>query len=130
MSGESDLDCQISTMGLCSKIHGYAQKRSRHVSFFSASRGDGFRRCAYMMIDKNVAYAVPSTVYRVLKEAGMLQKKADDTSKLKALNSLRSPMTTYIRIFHMSKFNIAFTFLSVCWTVIAVTSFIGISERT
>jgi Fe2+ or Zn2+ uptake regulation protein len=31
------------------------------------------------MIDKDVAYASPSTVYRVLKEAGMLQKKADDT---------------------------------------------------
>jgi len=28
------------------------------------------------MIDKDVAYASPSTVYRVLKEAGMLQKKA------------------------------------------------------
>ena len=33
------------------------------------------------MIDKNVAYASPSTVYRVLKEDGMLQKKVDDTSK-------------------------------------------------
>ena len=40
---------------------------------------DGYRHCAYMMIDKDVAYASPSTVYRVLKEAGMLQKKADDT---------------------------------------------------
>ena len=49
------------------------------ISFFSANRGDGYRRCAYMMIDKDVAYASPSTVYRVLKEAGMLQKKADDT---------------------------------------------------
>jgi hypothetical protein len=29
-----------------------------------------------MMIDKDIAYASPSTVYRVLKEAGMLQKKA------------------------------------------------------
>jgi len=51
------------------------------ISFFSANRGDGYRRCSYMMIDEDVAYASPSTVYRVLKEAGMLQKKADDTSR-------------------------------------------------
>ena len=31
------------------------------------------------MIDKDVAYASPSTVYHVMKEAGILQKKADDT---------------------------------------------------
>ena len=79
MPGESDMDYQTSTMGLCPKIPGYAQKRSRHISFFSANRGDGYRHCAYMKIDKNVAYASPSTEYRVLKEAGMLQKKADDT---------------------------------------------------
>ena len=41
-----------------------------------------------MMIDKDVAYASPYTVYRVLKEAGMLQKKADDQAGVKALNSL------------------------------------------
>ena len=82
MPGESDMDCQTSTMGLCPKIPGYAQKKKQAIiSFFSANRGDGYRRCAYMMIDKDVAYASPSTVYRVLKEAGMLQKKADDTSR-------------------------------------------------
>jgi hypothetical protein len=55
-----------------------------------------------MMIDKDVAYASPSTVYRVLKEAGMLQKKADDTSAgVKVLSNLLNPMNTGIRIFHM-----------------------------
>ena len=53
-----------------------AKEKQAIISFFSANRGDGYRRCAYMMIDKEVAYASPSTVYRVLKEAGMLQKKA------------------------------------------------------
>ena len=67
---------------------GYAQRfllcvkeKQAIISFFSANRGDGYRRCAYMMIDKDVAYASPSMVYRVLKEAGMLQKEADDTSR-------------------------------------------------
>ena len=78
MPGESDMDCQTSTMGLCPKIPGYVQRRSGHISFFSANRGDGYRRCAYVMIDKDVAYASPSTGYRVLKEAGMMQKKADE----------------------------------------------------
>jgi len=63
------------------------EEKQANISFFSANRGDGYRRCAYMMIDKAVAYASPSTVYRVLKEAGMLQKKAEDTS-IKGLNSL------------------------------------------
>ena len=65
-----------------------AKEKQAIISFFSANRGDGYRRCAYMMIDKDVAYASPSTVYRVLKEAGMLQKKADDQAVVKALNSL------------------------------------------
>ena len=65
-----------------------AKEKKSIISSFSANLGDGFRRCAYMMIDKDVAYASPSTVYRVLKEAGMLQKKADDTTGVKVLNSL------------------------------------------
>ena len=88
MPGENDMDCQTNTMGLCPKTPGYVQKRSRHISFFSANRGDGYRRCAYVMIDKDVAYASPSTVYRVLKEAGMLQKKADDTSRGKGFKQI------------------------------------------
>ena len=80
MPGESDMGCQTNTMGLCPKTPGYEEKQAI-ISFFSANRGDGYRRCAYVMIDKNVAYASPSKVYRVLKEAGMLQKKADDTEQ-------------------------------------------------
>ena len=66
-----------------------AKEKQAIISFFSANRGDVYRRCAYVMIDKVVAYASSSTVYRVLKEAGMLQKKADDTrAGVKALNNL------------------------------------------
>jgi hypothetical protein len=35
LPGESDMDCQTSTMGLCPKIPGYAQKRSRQLSLSS-----------------------------------------------------------------------------------------------
>jgi len=83
-----------------------AKEKQAIISFFSANRGDGYRRCAYMMIDKNVAYASPSTVYRVLKEAGMLQKKADDTSKGKGFKQPLKPHEhwhtdiSYVKIQH------------------------------
>ena len=50
-----------------------------------------------MMIDKDVAYASPSTVYRDLKEAGMLQKKADDTSRGKGFKQPLRPHEQYVR---------------------------------
>jgi hypothetical protein len=90
LPGESNMDCQTNTMAPCPKIPGYAQKKKQAIiSFFSANCGDGYRRCAYVMTDEDVAYASPSTVYRVLKEAGMLQKKADDIQAVeKVLNNL------------------------------------------
>ena len=57
-----------------------AKEKQAIISFFSANRGDGYRRCAYMMIDEDVVCQL-FYVYRVLKEAGMLQKKADDTEQ-------------------------------------------------
>lgn len=36
--------------------------------------GEGYRRLCYRMIDENVVYASPSSVYRVLKEANLLSK--------------------------------------------------------
>ena len=66
-----------------------AKEKQAIISFFSLNRSEGYWRCAYVMIDKDVSYASHSTMYRVLKEAGMIQKKADDTeSVVKILNSL------------------------------------------
>ena len=78
-----------------------AKEKQAIISFFSANRGDGYRRCAYVMIDKDVAYASPSTVYRVLKEAGMLQKKADDTSRGKGFKQPLKPHEHWHTDFHM-----------------------------
>jgi putative transposase len=44
-----------------------AKEKEAIIYFFSTNRDDGYRRCAYVMIDKEVAYASPSTVYCVLK---------------------------------------------------------------
>ena len=44
-----------------------------------------------MMIDKEVASASPSKVYRVLKEAGILKKEDDDTSRDKGIKQTLKP---------------------------------------
>lgn len=48
----------------CKAIRDYAGK---HI-------GEGYRRLTYMMLDENVVAVSPSSVYRVLKRAGMLNK--------------------------------------------------------
>ena len=45
------------------------------VEFYLEHPGDGYRRCAYMMLDQNIACASPSTVYAVLKRAGVLRQR-------------------------------------------------------
>ena len=41
-------------------------------TYYWKHRDDGYRRLTYMMIDENIVAASPSSVYRVLKHAGML----------------------------------------------------------
>jgi transposase InsO family protein len=56
-------------------------ERGAIVQFRARHPLDGYRRLAYMMIDADVAYASPSTVYRVLKEHGLLSRTAPGPSK-------------------------------------------------
>lgn len=44
------------------------------ISFYEANRGDGYRRCTYMMMDQDIVYVSPSAVYNTLKRAGVLRK--------------------------------------------------------
>lgn len=55
--------------------------------------GEGYRRLAYMMLDENVVAVSPSSVYRVLKKAGMLNKwnKVKSSSKGKGYNQPGKP---------------------------------------
>lgn len=43
-------------------------------AFYSEHPGEGYRRLAYMMLDADVVAVSPSSVYRVLKRAGVLRK--------------------------------------------------------
>lgn len=49
-------------------------EREAIIQFYLDHREDGYRRCAYMMIDEDVAYCSPSTVYRVLRQEDLLRR--------------------------------------------------------
>lgn len=47
------------------------------VDFYLAHQENGYRRITYMMIDQDIVYASPSTVYRHLKQQGLLMRWAE-----------------------------------------------------
>jgi len=57
-----------------------AWERAAIVTFAQAHPLDGYRRLAYMMLDADVVAVSPSSVYRVLKATGLLQRASATTS--------------------------------------------------
>ena len=51
------------------------------IAFCAQHPDEGYRRLAYMMLDADVVAVSPSSVYRVLKEAGLLKKWAKTSSR-------------------------------------------------
>jgi len=58
-----------------------SEERRLIVEYYRAHGMDGYRRCAYMMIDEDVVYASPSTVYRVLRDAMAIRPHGGKASK-------------------------------------------------
>lgn len=56
-------------------------ERKAIVTYYLDHATDGYRRCTYMMIDEDIVYCSPSTVYRVLKEADVLRSWNRSPSK-------------------------------------------------
>ena len=56
-------------------------ERKAIEGFFIQHPWDGYRRLTYMMIDADVVACAPSSVYRVLKKAGLLEKSNLKPSK-------------------------------------------------
>lgn len=50
------------------------EEKEKIVRFYLNHRLDGYRRCAYAMMDENVVYCSPSSVYRVLSAADVLRR--------------------------------------------------------
>lgn len=51
------------------------------LAFHADHPGEGYRRLAYMMLDADIVAVSPSSVYRILKNAGLLQRWARSTKK-------------------------------------------------
>ena len=51
-----------------------AWERQAIVDFYCAHPQEGYRRLAYMMLDADLVAASPSSVYRVLKQTGLLRR--------------------------------------------------------
>lgn len=49
-------------------------EREAIINYVKAHTGQGYRRLTYMMIDANIVAVSPSTTYRVLKSAGLLNR--------------------------------------------------------
>ena len=49
-------------------------EKERIVEFFLQHPGEGYRRLTFMMLDQDVVAVSPSSVYRVLKSRGLLQR--------------------------------------------------------
>jgi putative transposase len=60
--------------GKIPRLHWLMEEEKEAIVEYARSNEDkeGYRRLCYRMIDEGVAYASPSTVYRILKEEGLL----------------------------------------------------------
>jgi len=69
------------------------EEKERVIDFYLEHYEDGYRRCAYMMIDADVAYCSPSTVYRILSKAGVIGTRwnSKGSSKGKGFNQPLRP---------------------------------------
>lgn len=60
------------------------------TEYAKENNGEGYRRLSYMMIDENVAFVSPSSVYRVLFSKGLLQKWENNSDSKKG-NGFEQP---------------------------------------
>ena len=49
--------------------------RQKIIDYYLDHPEDGYRRCAYMMLDADIAAVCPATVFNILKKAGVLRPK-------------------------------------------------------
>jgi putative transposase len=63
--------------GLIPRDHWLADWEKEQIKAFQRDNPlEGYRRLTYMMIDKDIVAVSPSSAYRVLQQAGLLQRKA------------------------------------------------------
>lgn len=69
------------------------QEKEAVINFYKEHPNDGYRRCAYLMIDQDIAYIQPSSVYRILTEAGVMRSR---TAKISSKgNGFTQPLAAH-----------------------------------
>jgi len=63
----------------------FEHEKKAIINYAMNNREEGYRRLSYRMIDENVVYASPSSVYRVLHNAGLLYKFTNRKNSRKGL---------------------------------------------
>jgi len=63
----------------------FGHEKEAIIEYAMNNREEGYRRLCYRMIDEDVVYASPSSVYRVLHTAGLLYKFTNRKNKSKGL---------------------------------------------
>lgn len=63
----------------------FEHEKEAIIDYAKNNPEEGYRRLAYRMIDDDVVYATPSSVYRVLRAAGMLRKYKPAKNKAKGI---------------------------------------------
>jgi len=66
-------------------------ERDAIIAFFHDHPGEGYRRLTFMMLDEDVVAASPTTVWRVLHQAGLLRRWSTKTSKGKGFEQPLKP---------------------------------------
>jgi transposase InsO family protein len=57
------------------------EERQKIIRFFMDNPLNGYRRLAFMMLDQDIVYVCPGTVYNVLKKAGLMGARPHSQSK-------------------------------------------------
>src|SRR5439155_4041248 len=88
-------------------------EKEKIIAFQQNNPLEGYRRLTYMMIDKDIVAVSPSSTYRVLQPAGLLQKWAHKPSK-KGTGFVQPLMAQQHSHYDISYLNIGGTFYYLC----------------
>lgn len=69
-------------------------ERNAIINYANTHSGEGYRRMTYMMIDDDIAAVSPSTTYRVLKLAGLLNRWNKTKNSFKG-NGFEQPVSVH-----------------------------------
>ena len=105
------------------------EERDAIVKFYEEHPDEGYRRLAFMMLDEEVVAVSPTTVWRVLSQAGLLHRWNEKTKKGTGFVQPLNPHEHCISTFPTSTFAAPSTTFSACSTGAAASSFIGIFAR-